>query len=197
MITEAFHWSSSICSFALKVHVFEKKQKYKLGLIKWLKKYSRSRVIRVYGSPEMPNWSQQTIFSPFICRQACVPTSERLHANTFSLAATLKFFDQERVKITFSQINLGFRASRDLDYACRAEWSHYVFSLVFSIHRTSVVKENVATLFCCEGLKNLLWTVQHPTLHQHGGWEDKAWISFFFFLGRTSFFPDGKSRYPK
>ena len=44
-------------------------------------------------------------------------TLDGVHANAFSLAATVKISALKRVSIMSFQINLGVRAFRDLDYA--------------------------------------------------------------------------------
>ena len=47
--------------------------------------YSLSSVVQVYGSPEIPNWFEKMLLTPFNTH-----TSDAVQSKAFSLAATLK-----------------------------------------------------------------------------------------------------------
>lgn len=152
--------------------------------------YSWSRVIQVYGSPKIPNGFEKTLFSPFICGQACVPTSDRVHANMFCLAATVKIFGLTGENNLF-QINLG---SQRLGL-CLPSWMKplHVF-FVFSPSTELLLLRRMCQHCFAVKFKKSFVDCATPNSPSAWGWEDKAWISIFW---RTSFFHDGKSRYTK
>lgn len=52
--------------------------------------YSSSSIIWVLEATRSFDWFEKTVFTPWMRGQACAPTSEGVHANAFSLAATVK-----------------------------------------------------------------------------------------------------------
>ena len=89
-------------------------------------------------------------FTPLMCSRACAPTSGRVHANSFSRAATV-----EIPALMSFQISLG---SWELDFAALAVWSYFIFFFFFFFFlvtfyvlnkspSTSAVKGNAAKLF--------------------------------------------------
>ena len=76
-------------------------------------------------------------FTPLMCSRACAPTSGRVHANSFSRAATV-----EIPALMSFQISLG---SWELDFAALAVWSYFIFFFFFFSH-----------FLCCPHLLQLL-----------------------------------------
>lgn len=65
-----------------------------------------SGIIHISGSLKFPNWFGKLIW-PLTSSRACAPTSDRVHATAFSLAAPGKILALKRVYITSFQDNLG------------------------------------------------------------------------------------------
>ena len=86
-------------------------------------------------------WSLQTLFTPSTCSRTCAA-----HANTFSLAATLKISALKKKRCCKSIWDL--RASRHLDSTGRAAWSHFSSSIqVCSLNRFH--SSPLLSLACC------------------------------------------------
>ena len=94
-------------------------------------------------------------FTPSTCGPVCAPTSDRVHANIFSLAATVW---NSALKITHFQNQFGISGLQD--YGRQAAWSHFVlfqfFSHFFSHFKRSLQVVSSCLGGCCNAV--LLWS---------------------------------------